>query len=49
MQSMQASELVYKLRLWQVVRHREIPFRGVIFDVDPEYSNTDEWYQDIPE
>ncbi|UIJ73703.1 heat shock protein HspQ [Aurantimonas sp. HBX-1] len=33
----------------QVVRHRIYPFRGVIFDVDPEFGNTEEWYQAIPE
>ena len=33
----------------QVVRHRRYPFRGVIFDVDPEFGNTEEWYQAIPE
>jgi heat shock protein HspQ len=33
----------------QVVRHRIYPFRGVIFDVDPEFGNTDEWYESIPE
>ena len=38
-----------KFRIGQVVRHRVYPFRGVIFDVDPEFSNTDEWYQAIPE
>ena len=32
-----------------VVRHRLFPFRGVIFDVDPEFANTEEWYQSIPE
>jgi len=32
----------------QIVRHRIFPFRGVIFDVDPEFSNTEEWYQSIP-
>jgi heat shock protein HspQ len=32
----------------QVVRHRIYPFRGVIFDVDPVFSNTEEWYQAIP-
>jgi rsbT co-antagonist protein RsbR len=30
-----------------VVRHRLFPFRGVIFDVDPEFNNTEEWYQSI--
>ncbi len=33
----------------QVVRHRIYPFRGVIFDVDPEFANTEEWYESIPE
>jgi heat shock protein HspQ len=32
-----------------VVKHRMFPFRGVIFDVDPEFSNTEEWYEAIPE
>ena len=33
----------------QVVKHRLFPFRGVIFDVDPTFSNTDEWWDSIPE
>ena len=33
----------------QVVRHRVYPFRGVIFDVDPTFSNTEEWWDAIPE
>ncbi|QNL18496.1 heat shock protein HspQ [Hyphobacterium sp. CCMP332] len=32
-----------------VVRHRLFPFRGVVFDVDPEFANTEEWWQAIPE
>ena len=32
-----------------VVRHRVFDFRGVIFDVDPVFANTDEWYAAIPE
>ena len=32
----------------QVVRHKHLDFRGVIFDVDPEFNNTEEWYQSIP-
>lgn len=32
-----------------VVRHRVFPFRGVIFDVDPEFANTEEWWEAIPE
>lgn len=38
-----------KFSIGQVVRHRIYPFRGVIFDVDPEFDNTEEWYQAIPE
>lgn len=37
-----------KFSIGQVVRHRIFPFRGVIFDVDPEFANTEEWYQAIP-
>src|SRR5687768_9004817 len=32
-----------------VVRHRLLDFRGVIFDVDPEFANSEEWYEAIPE
>lgn len=32
-----------------VVRHRMFPFRGVVFDVDPQFANTEEWWQAIPE
>lgn len=38
-----------KFQLGQVVRHRVFSFRGVIFDVDPTFSNTDEWWEAIPE
>ncbi|CUH86738.1 Heat shock protein HspQ [Phaeobacter sp. CECT 5382] len=38
-----------KYNLGQVVRHRKHPFRGVVFDVDPKFDNTDEWYEAIPE
>lgn len=38
-----------KYHLGQIVRHRKHPFRGVVFDVDPQFSNTEEWYQAIPE
>ena len=37
-----------KYRIGQVVRHRLFPFRGVVFDVDPTFSNTEEWWQSIP-
>ena len=33
----------------EVVKHRMFDFRGVIFDVDPVFANSDEWYQAIPE
>ena len=32
----------------QVVKHKYLDFRGVIYDVDPEFNNTEEWYQSIP-
>ncbi len=38
-----------KFQLGQVVRHKLYSFRGIIFDVDPEFNNTEEWYQNIPE
>src|SRR5262245_12704977 len=37
-----------KFKIGQVVRHRLFPFRGVIFDIDPVFNNTEEWYQSIP-
>jgi heat shock protein HspQ len=37
-----------KYNIGQVVRHRVFPFRGVIFDVDPEFANTEEWWNSIP-
>ena len=38
-----------KFQIGQIVRHRGYPFRGVIFDVDPEFNNTEEWWLSIPE
>ena len=32
-----------------VVRHKRFDFRGVIFDIDPVYANSEEWYEQIPE
>jgi heat shock protein HspQ len=40
---------IAKYGIGQVVRHRVFPFRGVIFDVDPVFANTEEWWQAIPE
>ena len=39
---------IAKYTIGQVVRHRLYPFRGVVFDIDPLFSNTEEWYQSIP-
>jgi heat shock protein HspQ len=38
-----------KYKIGQVVRHRLFPFRGVVFDIDPEFDNTEEWWLSIPE
>ena len=37
-----------KFGLGQVVKHKMFPIRGVIVDIDPKYSNTEEWWQAIP-
>ncbi|HEV3159837.1 MAG TPA: heat shock protein HspQ [Xanthobacteraceae bacterium] len=37
-----------KYQIGQVVRHRIYSFRGVVFDIDPAFANTEEWYQAIP-
>jgi heat shock protein HspQ len=37
-----------KFTIGQVVRHRLYPFRGIVFDIDPVFANTDEWYESIP-
>jgi heat shock protein HspQ len=38
-----------KFGIGQIVKHRLFSFRGVIFDVDPKFNNTEEWYNSIPE
>ena len=38
-----------RFAIGDVVRHRLFDFRGVIFDVDPEFANSEDWYQAIPE
>lgn len=38
-----------KYALGQIVRHRRHSFRGVVFDVDPRFANSEEWYLSIPE
>ena len=37
-----------KYSIGEIVKHRHFDFRGVIYDVDFEYNNTEEWYQLIP-
>ncbi len=38
-----------KFALGDVVRHRFYPFRGVIFDIDPVFNNSNEWWLASPE
>lgn len=38
-----------RFTIGEVVRHRKFDFRGVIFDVDPVFANSEEWYESIPE
>ena len=40
---------VARFAIGEVVRHRLFDFRGVVFDVDPQFANSEEWYQAIPE
>jgi heat shock protein HspQ len=37
-----------KFSIGDVVHHKKFSFRGVVFDVDPEFSNTEEWWEAIP-
>jgi heat shock protein HspQ len=38
-----------RFSIGEVVRHRMFDFRGVVFDIDPVFANSEEWYQAIPE
>ncbi|MEO6153078.1 MAG: heat shock protein HspQ [Croceibacterium sp.] len=40
---------VASFAIGDVVRHKAFAFRGVIFDIDPVFANSEEWYQSIPE
>ena len=40
---------IARFQIGDVVKHRHFSFRGVIFDVDPTFANTEEWYEAIPE
>jgi heat shock protein HspQ len=46
---MKSKMRVAKFSIGQVVRHRVFPFRGVVFVIDPEFDNTEEWWLSIPE
>ncbi len=37
-----------RFSIGDVVRHRLFDFRGVIFDIDPVFANSEEWYESIP-
>lgn len=45
----QSSVRQAKFHIGQIVKHRIYPFRGVIYDVDPVFDNTEEWWLSIPE
>ena len=38
-----------KFQIGDVVHHRFLPFRGVVFDLDPTFNNSEEWWLSIPE
>jgi len=38
-----------RFAIGDVVKHRHFDFRGVVFDIDPVFANSDEWYEQIPE
>ncbi|MFZ2995224.1 heat shock protein HspQ [Sphingobium sp.] len=48
--AMKAPHVVHaRFSIGDVVQHRLFGFRGVIFDIDPVFANSDEWYDAIPE
>ena len=40
---------IARFGIGDVVRHRIFDFRGIVFDVDPVFANSEEWYESIPE
>jgi heat shock protein HspQ len=38
-----------RFNIGDVVKHRRFAFRGVVFDIDPVFANSEEWYEAIPE
>jgi heat shock protein HspQ len=49
MNSPSSDKPIAKFGIGQIVRHRMFPFRGVIYDVDPQFANTEAWWEAIPE
>ena len=49
MQKEMVKERRARYAIGDVVKHRFYPFRGIIFDVDPQFNNTEEWWLSIPE
>ena len=39
---------VAKFSIGTIVKHKHFDFRGVIYDVDFEFNNSEDWYQSIP-
>jgi heat shock protein HspQ len=37
-----------KFSIGDIVKHKHFNFRGVIYDVDFEFNNSEEWYRSIP-
>ncbi len=37
-----------KFAIGQMVRHRDLPLRGVVIDVDPEFAHGDDWWEALP-
>lgn len=48
-QNAMIKERCAKYAIGEIVKHRLFPFRGIIFDVDPVFNNTEEWWLSIPE
>lgn len=46
---MTSAAKIARFQIGDVVKHRIFDFRGVIFDVDPVFANTEEWWLSIPE
>ena len=42
-----STEKFAKFRIGQVIHHKKFDYRGIIIDIDPEFSGTDEWYDNV--